>query len=383
MSITWKAEKRNVADLIEWDKNPRKITDQAFEKLKQRIRERGFHDVIKIDTDNVVLSGNMRKKALVDLNIQEVNVLVPERKLTDEERDKVALESNRNDGTWDFEMLGNVFEVDHLLDVGFSKLEIGMDPLKEDDWDENKELEKITTPVTQYGDVYQLGVHKVGCLDSTKFEDYQKLMGEEKARLIFTDPPYMVNYKSPGGLDYSSTKFGGTGGKIFNDDLSEEDAKEFYVKVLKNLYQVSTDDVSIYWWFANKNNHINYYAFRETGWHMSQIIIWIKNSMIFSHGQDYHRQYEPCMFGWKKDGKHFKNKRYANFKDVLNLEFQDFEEMFDVWYQRRDPATQYIHPTQKPIRLAERGLKKHSEVGDIVLDAFNGSMSTGNGVPAG
>ena len=105
--------------------------------------------------------------------------------------------------------------------------------------------------------------------------------------------------------------------------------------------------------------------------------------MIFSHGQDYHRQYEPVMFGWKEGKSHFRNKMYANFKDVINLDFTDYQEMFDVWYERRDVTSNYIHPTQKPVRLAERALKKHSEFGDIVVDLFSGSASTLMGCQGG
>lgn len=181
-------------------------------------------------------------------------------------------------------------------------------------------------------------------------------------------------------VDYHSTKGGekqtGTDGAIFNDNLSDVDAREFFVRVLKNLWAVTTDDACIYWWFANANNLINRQAWEDTNWRMSQILVWIKNSMIFSMGQDYHRQYEPCMFGWKNGKTHFRNKIYSNFKDVINLDHQDFVEMFDVWYEKRDAMRDYIHPTQKPVRLCERALKKNSEIGDIVIDLFSGSGST-------
>jgi site-specific DNA-methyltransferase (adenine-specific) len=98
--------------------------------------------------------------------------------------------------------------------------------------------------------------------------------------------------------------------------------------------------------------------------------------MIFSAGQDYHRMYEPCMFGWKKGNKHFSNKRIANFKDVFSLEVDDFSELLDVWYEKRDNTQEYIHPTQKPVRLADRALRKNSKPGDYVIDLFNGSGST-------
>ncbi len=201
-------------------------------------------------------------------------------------------------------------------------------------------------------------------------------MANDEAQLIFTDPPYNVDYHSPGGMSYNSTKFGGSGGPIFNDNKSDEDCIAFYTEVLKNLYEQTRDDAAIYWWFANKNNHLNRYAFDNTGWHMSQIVIWLKNSFVFSPGQDYHRVYEPCMLGWKKGNSHYINRKYTNLSDVFNLNYAEFEEMIDVWYQRRDATATYIHPTQKPVRLAERALKKHSKIGDIVIDAFGGSVST-------
>lgn len=98
--------------------------------------------------------------------------------------------------------------------------------------------------------------------------------------------------------------------------------------------------------------------------------------MIFSHGQDYHRIYEPCMFGWKEGKKHYSNFKINNMTEVFSLDQDDFSSLLDVWYQQRDNTSEYVHPTQKPIRLSERALKKNSKVGDIVLDLFGGSGST-------
>jgi len=177
-------------------------------------------------------------------------------------------------------------------------------------------------------------------------------------------------------LTYSSKRFGGNGGKIFNDNKSDKDCFDFYVAVLRNLYDFACDDASIYWWFASKNEVINRLAFAEIGWHISQVIIWLKNGIVFSQGQDYHRCYEPAMFGWKKGQAHFKNKEIATFKEVFNLEFQDFEDVLDCWYKRRDNPGSYVHPTQKPVGLAERSLRKNCVRGDIVADVFGGSGST-------
>ncbi len=126
MKIQWKVERRKVSDLKAWDKNPRKLDEQAFLDLKKKITERGFHDIFKIDTDNTILSGNQRKQALIELGVEEVDVIVPERALTEKERDAVALESNRHSGIWDYDMLGAKFEVPDLLDYGFTLGELGI-----------------------------------------------------------------------------------------------------------------------------------------------------------------------------------------------------------------------------------------------------------------
>lgn len=122
-TITWKPEIRQIADLKDWERNPRTITGEALDKLKERIAARGFHDVVKIDTNGVILSGTQRRKALVEMGAKEVWAMVPDRELTEEEREKIVLESNRNDGDWDWSMLKG-FDMPVLLDVGFSQSEL-------------------------------------------------------------------------------------------------------------------------------------------------------------------------------------------------------------------------------------------------------------------
>lgn len=372
--------KIKVSELNEWEQNPRQITDEAFERLKKSIeRNPDFLDKrpllgTKREGKIIVYAGNQRLKAIKSLGWQEVAVIIDEQ-LSDEKMKEQAMIDNIQWGNLILEKL----PILNLRDDFIKLVGINMDLLSEvneDNFNAEEYIDKITEVQTKEGDLYELGEHKLLCGDATKKNDFEKLMQNELARLIFTDPPYNVNYRSQSGLSYDSKKFGGTGKTIFNDNKSEEDCLLFYTETLKNLYQFSKDDATIYWWFANKNNKINRDAFENSEWYMSQIVIWVKNSMVFSRGTDYHRQYEPCMVGWKKGKKHYKNKKISNLKDVFNLDFIDFEEMFDIWYQRRDNTTQYIHPTQKPVRLSERALKKNSEIGDIVLDAFGGSGST-------
>jgi len=377
-SIEWKSEKRMIAELIPAKYNPRQASKKEENDLLLSFEKFSLADPLVINRNNTVIGGHFRLRLLQQKGIQEVDVRVPSRLLSEAEERELNLRLNKNTGSWDFKLLEN-FGKDMLSDVGFDSADLDRifgQPIHEDDFDAEAEYQKIAVPKAKYGDIYQLGEHRLMCGDSSKEEDVALLMDGQLARMIFTDPPYNVDYKSPAGLDYSSRKFGGTGGRIFNDDLSDEECLAFYTKVLSNLLKFSTEDATIYWWFANKNNWINRMAFDATGWHMSQIIVWLKNSMIFSHGQDYHRQYEPCMLGWKRKRSHFSNKQIADLKDIFNLDFDDFNDMLDVWYQKRDVTTQYLHPTQKPVRLSERALKKNSERGDIVLDLFGGSGST-------
>ncbi len=326
--------------------------------------------------ENVIIGGHFRWRVAKKMGIKKVPVVYVS---LDIDREKeLNLRLNKNTGEWDWDLLADLDRA-LLEDVGWGNEEIDSIfrlEVEEDEFDTEGEYEKITKPRAKEGDVYQLGNHRLMCGDATNEEHIRRLMGKEKARLIFTDPPYNVDYKSPGGLDYNSRKFGGSGGAIFNDNKTDDEAIEFYTKALKNLYSFSTEDVTIYWWFANRNNWINRIAFKNAGWHMSQIIIWLKNSMVFSRGQDYHRQYEPCMVGWKEKHSHYKNKEISDLKDVFNLDFDDFEEMIDVWYEHRDNTQEYVHPTQKPVRLGERAIKRNSELGDVVLDVFGGSGST-------
>lgn len=272
-------------------------------------------------------------------------------------------------------------EVKDVIDIPdfnleYFELKNFTDEIKEDGFNADEEYNNISKPITKRGDIYELGTHRLMNADCTTENEVKLLMNNNLADLIFTDPPYNVDYKSMSGLSYNSTKFGGTGGKIFNDNKSDTDAIEFYSKALANLYKFSKDTTPIYWWFAGINQHINREAFVKQKWYISQTIIWIKNGFVLAKGQDYHRAYEPCLFGWKKGKKHFTNKNINNLQDVFNLDYKDFQEMFDVWYVKRDPTQSYVHPTQKPIRLAERALNKNSRKGDIVLDFFGGSGST-------
>lgn len=279
------------------------------------------------------------------------------------------------DNNLSFEEVKNVIDIPDF-NLEYFELKNFTSEVKEDNFNADEEYGKIKKVQTKAGDIWSLGEHRLMNGDSKSENDFKKLMQGEKAGLIFTDPPYNVNYKSPGGLTYSSEEYGGRSGKIFNDNLSDKECFNFYKSVLDNLYNFSEVYSPIYWWYASMNQHINREAFLKSKWHFSQILIWIKNGFVLSKGQDYHRGYEPCMFGWKKGKSHHCNKSISNLKDVYNLDYNDFQELLDFMYVKRDATQNYVHPTQKPVRLAERAFHKSTKEGTIVIDAFGGSGST-------
>jgi len=375
--LKWTTEKRLIKELIPYEHNPRKLTKDQLEQLTKSLKKFDLVEIPAINLDNKIIAGHQRLKVMSTIGMGDelIDVRVPNRLLTDEEYKEYNIRSNKNTGEWDWEVLGNVFDKDQLVEWGFNELELGLMVLGEDGFDESANSGDSTSPLVKTGELWQLGTHRLLCGDSTKKEDWDTLMQGEKAQLIFTDPPYNVDYKSSAGNSYSKGKYGGKG-KIFNDNKNDEDCLFFYTEVLNRLYENSKDDVSLYWWFAMDNSVVNRQAWLTSKWHYLQTIIWLKNQMVLSLGVDYHRMYEPCMFGYKEKKKHYLNRKIANYKDVFALEKEDFLELMDVWYERRDAMQDYIHPTHKPIRLAERALNKNSRPGDIVVDAFGGSGST-------
>lgn len=353
-SLTWTAEKRKVKDLKPLDKNPRKITKAAIEKMKDRISKRGFHDVVKLDEKGVVLSGNVRTEALTALGIEEVNVLVPSRPLTKEERDGVILESNRHDGEWDTAMLPE-FGQEILLDVGFEAMEVDVimhdDEDEEDPFDTEKTANAIKKPTAKRGDIYKLGDHMVMCGDSTDPKDLKSLLGDVKADMVFTDPPYNMNYVSHGK------------GGILNDNMAEEAFVQFCEAFMARLKE-GTRTGGVFYICSGYQSYMPFvFALKNQGMNFAGPIIWVKNSLGMGMN-DYRHKHEmvikvkkekepkrkkaqPILYGWN-GGRHY---------------FADTREEADVWNISRVGSNVMVHPTQKPIALINRAIKNSSRRG--------------------
>jgi len=370
---------KKISEIKPYFKNAKEHSDKQIKKIADSISEFGFNQPIVLDKDNVIIVGHGRYMAAQSLEMQTVPTITID--LDEEHAKAYRLADNKlNESNWDMDIV-----IEELKGLSLDMIDLtGFNSnLILESKEDNPDLSMVGKPRSELGDLYELGPHKLICGDSTDPKTYEKLLGKERPRLIFTDPPYSVDYHSTKGTSktkasygYESDKFGGTGGRIFNDDKTPEEAIIFYKDILTQLYNFSTDDVTIYWWYSNSLFDVNINAWRQTNWHYSQTIFWLKEHMVFSWGQLYHRIYEPCMVGWKLGQKHYVNGTFANLTEFWSLDNKRILDQLDLWQEKRDKTNEYIHPTQKPVRLAERALKRSSDRDDIVLDAFGGSGST-------
>ena len=351
-------EKKNTADLLPADYNPRKDLkpgDAEYEKLKRSIEQFGYVEpVIWNQTTGRVVGGHQRLKVLMDMGMTEVDCVVV---AMDEEKEKALnIALNKISGDWDKDKLALLIadlqgaDFDVSL-TGFEPAEIDAlfkdtlkDGVKDDDFDVGAELAQPT--MTKPGDIWTLGRHRLICSDSTKAETYDLLMGNTKANLVITDPPYNVNYE-------------GSAGKIKNDNMADEAFYNFLLDAYTQMHSAMADDASIYVFHADTECLNFRRAFADAGFYLSGCCIWKKQSLVLGRSP-YQWQHEPCLYGWKKNGKH---QWYTGRKETTIWEFDK-------------PKKNSDHPTMKPIPLLAYPIMNSSMSNSVVLDPFGGSGST-------
>ncbi|MFP3890965.1 MAG: site-specific DNA-methyltransferase [Ralstonia sp.] len=355
-------EMRPVEALIPYARNAKRHSDTQVAQIAASIREFGWGAPILVDGQNNVIAGHGRLLAARKLGMTEVPV-VPMDHLTDTQRRALILADNKigENAAWDEDLLG--LELAELNAAGFNLALAGFTPeewdaliagdeaSKEGLTDENEAPEVETEPVSRPGDLWLLGEHKLLCGDATQAEPYRTLLGEELADMVFTDPPYNVNYANT-----AKDKLRGTNRPILNDNLGEA-FEAFLTAACQNLLEVTKGAVYI----AMSSSELDTLqsAFRAAGGRWSTFIIWAKNTFTLGRS-DYQRQYEPILYGWRDGADHF----WCGARD-----------QGDVW-QIKKPAKNDLHPTMKPVELVERAVRNSSKTRDIVLDPFGGSGST-------
>ena len=354
--------KKKVSELIPYINNSRTHSEEQITQIVSSIKEFGFTNPILIDKDNSIIAGHGRLQAVKRLGYEEVPcilisgltktqikaLIIADNQLAlnagwDLEKLSVEIEGLEED-KFDLSLLG--FEDDFIKDLLFKENE-GLT-------DEDAAPDAPENPKSKPKDIWLLGSHKLICGDSTKAEDYKLLFKDNLADMIFTDPPYNVDYSGRGKNDL---------GKIINDNMDENK----FVLFLDDVFKLMSDNLkplSILY-VCHPDSHskpkIAFEIAFDKYFKKSSTLIWNKGNAGMGW-QDYRSQHEPILYGWKEGkGKH---------------NFYGDRTKTSIWNIKRNNTTEYKHPTQKPVELVKEAILNSSKEKDIVFDPFSGSGST-------
>lgn len=351
-----KIQEIEIEKLIPYARNSRTHSDEQVAQIAASIKEFGWTNPILVDGEAGIIAGHGRLAAARKLGMKKIPVIELSH-LSPTQKKALIIADNKlalNAG-WDNDMLALEFE--ELEIEGFDLALTGFgederDALKPEQvteglTDEDAVPDVPDKPKTKLGDIYQLGKHRLMCGDSCSVDDMEKLCDGQLVDMWLTDPPYNVAYE------------GGTGLKIKNDDMKDDEFRQFLRDAYVTAGTVMKPGAVFYIWYADVETYNFTGAVKDAGWKMSQILIWKKSSLVMGR-KDYHFKHEPCIYGWKEGAAHLWS---ADRKQTTILEFDK-------------PSKNGEHPTMKPVELFEYQMLNNTKGGDIVLDSFGGSGTT-------
>ncbi len=358
--IKWHTANIKLSQLKEYPDNPRKISKEMLEKLVAHIREDGYHQRIIVDSDYTIIGGHQRKKALYMAGFDddtEIEVLMPNKKLTPKEIDRLNIRDNLAFGEYDFDVLTGRFNMDELVSFGMDEEMLApiFDKTILEEIEEDEEIELPEEATSKLGDIYLLGSHRLMCGDSTNPQHVEKLMDGAKPILMVTDPPYGVNYEPEWREEVG--KGARSTGKVLNDDRYD----------WSDAYSLFTGDIA-YVWHPSKYTHKFAENIENSGFELINLIIWSKQHFALSRG-DYHHKHEPLWYAVRKSQK-------------VRHNWQGRRDQTTVWdidnnnYGAKTKEEQTGHGTQKPIECMLRPILNNSAQGESVYDPFGGSGTT-------
>ncbi len=354
----------NIEELIPYTNNARH-NEKAIDKVASSIKEFGFKVPIIIDGNNEIIAGHTRLLAAKKLGLKEVPTIMAD-DLTHEQVKAFRIADNKTSeyAEWNFELLAQEMEELKMADydlslTGFDLTEAEklLDTLKDniegDNPDDDFDIELPQEPVSKLGDIWILGKHRLVCGDSTSEADVGKLMGEDKAHMVFEDLPYNVAY---GKVEHPLYKKR----SIMNDNMSEEDFKVFMRSTFRAMHPYLLGGCMLYICMSAKEFGNMKNILEDEGYHWSTTIVWVKDTAVLSRA-DYHQRMEEIFYGWEGS---------ASRLHPLRDRTQN-----NVWEIKR-PKKSELHPTQKSMELVVRAIKNSSNMKDVVLDLFGGSGTT-------
>jgi DNA modification methylase len=333
-------KKVKISEVISNPNNPRLIKDDKFKKLVKSIQD--FPDMLNVrpivvNKDMIVLGGNMRLKAIKEAGIKEINVDIVD--WNEQQQKEFIVKDNVGYGEWDWDDLANNWDAEELTDWGLDIPNFDANVLEAEEDDFAVPDGGIETDIV-LGDLFEIGEHRLLCGDSTDSDQVAKLMNGQNADMIFTDPPYGINYKSNKRKDEFDY--------IKNDDVI--DCSFLPIIPLNN-------NSAIYVW-TRWDVYSKWITLVEQSYKVTNCIVWIKQAGGLGDLESFWNQHEFAIYAVKGKVK-LRGIRQGN-----------------TWETEDHRSKDYIHPTQKPIELAARGIEATSDIGNIIVDVFLGSGST-------
>jgi DNA modification methylase len=367
--LKWHTEKRKVDDVIPYERNPRQMTEAQKNDLQRSLEKFDLVEIPAINTDNKIVAGHQRLKILQLLGrgSEEIDVRVPNRKMTDKEFEEYNLRSNKNVGEWNYDLLAN-FDEEILKDIGFKSEELDKIFNLDADKDIDDVPEPPEEPKSKLGEIYQLGEHRLMCGDSTNKEDIEMLIGTEKVKLVFTSPPYNM----AGGM-YED----------YEDNLKSEEYINFNINVIKNIKPYLMG--FIFWNLSyNKNARWEFMEIfnrivKETRLKFLEMICWDKgHALPITSKEGLTRQYEDIILVGEEDIISRELELYFLGRNNSRAYFNKKNQRGITNYWRIGTNRTQIKGNLAcfPVALPKKGIELMTDRNDIVLDPFGGSGST-------
>lgn len=340
-----------IGDIKANPNNPRIIKDEKFAKLVESIRN--FPQMLElrpivVNSDMVVLGGNMRLRACKQAGLKTVPIIQAD-ELTPEQQSEFIIKDNVGFGEWDWDMLANEWDAEKLNDWGLDVPDFKATELEAEE-DDYEMPDEVQTDIV-LGDLFEIGQHRLLCGDSTDSDQVAKLMSETKADVVVTDPPYNTGMKPSGDAKARLSH-------MFNDSFTDKEWEDFVAGFFSNYNLYTKGQCALYVFIDwRRVNDIRVGLERIAD--VKNVIVWDKQ--VHGLGSDYKSTYEMCVVG--KKGKPEINNRYG-------LDYQD------IWRVQRQMGRVKEHATQKPIELLSKPILHASKEDDTVLDLFLGSGST-------
>jgi DNA modification methylase len=351
--------------------NPRN-NDDAVDGVASSLKTFGFRQPLVVDGDGTLVVGHTRWRAAAKLGLTKVPVHVAVDLTPDQIRAyRIADNATNELAEWNYDLLP--IELAALRDADFDLGLLGFDPAElsrltgagptEGLTDADEVPEPPDDPVTKPGDLWRLGEHRLLCGDSTNEQDVDRVMDGRKAALVATDPPYLVDYTG----ERPDKDGGNRGGKDWSHVYHEvdiPDADKFFRGVFSNVVRVIAPHSAIYCWHAHKRQADIDRVWADLGILNHQQVIWVKPTAVFGRCF-WHQRHEPCLMGWVK----------GSMPEFARDQGMDLNTIWEVDWEGKARVVGNEHPTQKPVEIFAKPIRRHTRPGDVCFEPFSGSGS--------